>query len=448
MKPHMRSRISRGTVAVLVSLSALACSDDPDDIPSAPHPMIVIDISGLRPDRLGLYEPGRDTSPHLDALSKSSFVFDWAFGQAPVVTAALASIHTGRYPSSHGLVQVGGSLADDVPTLAEVLQKSGIETAAFVDGGYLAPGFGFDRGFDLYDDSGAKGLSEVVPKAIDWLESRRDRSFFLFVQGSDLYPPFGPSPTPPDLGPPPEGYEPTPFYLETLRAEVEEGADPERLEAALAYSQQLYDAEVRAADGWVGKLLDTIDEHFGDRATVAVISDHGEGLGQTTAAGSMAAAQTRIPLTLHASGTLSPRRISDPVEAIDLVPTLLELAGIEEPAGLDGSSLVPLLRQDSRPLYLAISESAGEGIQQAIALAGYRLVLDRETDEAHLFHLAEDPLEQVDIAALEPEKLDVLRRRLDDWQAVFGGRLGDDGAEISEEDRERLEQLKNLGYVQ
>jgi arylsulfatase A-like enzyme len=136
-------------------------------------------------------------------------------------------------------------------------------------------------------------------------------------------------------------------------------------------------------------------------------------------------------------------RITD---LVDLAPTLLDLVGLEADSAMQGESLVAILDQRGRPPYLAFTDSMEPDGGLAVAMAGYRLVLRRGEDRAELYRLADDPLELADLSAAEPEKVAVLRRRLEEWQrGVLGLGAGADGESAGDE---MLEQLRNLGYIQ
>jgi arylsulfatase A-like enzyme len=391
--------------------------------------MILIDIGTLRADHLGCYGYERETSPSIDALAAESVVFEWCFSQAPNTAPSQASIMTGLYPGSHGLVSEQARLPERVTTLAEVLADHGYATAAFVDGGYLSKDFGLDQGFQRYSNRRGEGLDGIAPRAIDWLRQHADENFLLLVHTYDTHAPYMPPASHRGL------------FLEEL-------APPSEDEGSWR-SQALYDAEIRHVDDWIGTLMAEIRELGLDRrATIALVSDHGEEFMEHGAVGhdKLYGTVTRVPLMIRLPGGAHAGTVPQIVETIDLMPTLLELAGAPAPPGLQGASLLPLIRGEGRPPYTAFGESAFFGGRVYAALGGYRLLADREGGRAELYHFLEDPLELRDLAAEEPERVEVLRRRLATWrEAVARSAAGEEQAPVEDE---TLEQLRSLGYVQ
>jgi hypothetical protein len=104
------------------------------------------------------------------------------------------------------------------------------------------------------------------------------------------------------------------------------------------------------------------------------------------------------------------------------------------------------MRGEGKPPYLAFGESASDGGRKYVAMGGYRLIVHSETGQAELFAFETDPLEQDDLAAAEPQRVEALLQRLEEWEeSVAGAVLGQEEAPM---DEDTLEQLRSLGYVQ
>jgi arylsulfatase A-like enzyme len=399
-------------------------STDENVLPSEPHAIIIFDICTLRADHLGCYGYGRDTSPNVDALADESVMFEWAFSQAPNTAPSQASIFTGLYPGTHGMVSDVARMPEEATTLAEALSAQGYVTAAFVDGGYLSEEFGLDQGFQHYDNNRGAGLAGIGPKVIDWLEEHASKDFLLLVHTYDAHMPYSPPDSHHDL------------FLEG----VEDGFERD---------MALYDAEIRYVDDWIGKIRTKIrDLGLDERATVVLVSDHGEEFMEhgTVLHDTLYSTVTRVPMMVRLPGGRNAGVISSIVETIDLMPTLLELSGTPQPAGIQGNSLSPLIRGEGQPPYLAFGESTFFGGQQFVAMGGYRMILTADGDRAELYNLLADPLELEDLSAAEPERVEVLRRKLDSWdELVSRSALGQETAPL---DDDTLEQLRSLGYVQ
>jgi arylsulfatase A-like enzyme len=443
-------------LACLLATLAVACGGPaPSEIPAAPHPIIIIDIESLRADHLGCYGYDRPTSPNLDALAAESVRFEWALSQAPYTAPSQASILSGLYPSTHGMVDETTRLPDGITTLAEALSEHGYITSAFVDGGYMSETFGISQGFDEWDDSRGGGVAEIGPKALEWLRENAEESFLLLVHTYDPHIPLAPPADYRDmlaagLEPETAGFEANLKQMTAARSRLLE--DPPQPMAAgdLAYAKALYDAEIRHVDAWIGELLAEVRKlNLDSTATIVIISDHGEEFQEhgDLLHERLYTTVTRVPMMIRLPNGHKAGVIPQLVETIDLMPTLLELAGAPLPFGVQGESLLPMIRGESRLPYVAFGESTFFGEQRYVALADFRLIFTKEDEATELYNLAADPLELEDLAAAEPDLVKALRQRLDSWEEMVVA-AAVDGSQNADIDLETLERLKGLGYVQ
>lgn len=364
---------------------------------AGPPDIILISIDTLRPDHLGTYGYGRDTSPVLDSLAARGATFENAFAQSSWTLPSHVSLMTSTYPAVHQVDTERRSLPESIPTLAESLQAHGYETTGFVSWIYLAAKFGFARGFDRYDelvpprelqDSSSKHsvrAAGIVDSVLVWAreshasrlplhdpvdrdgsatrdgasgqrnDTRRAdsassrRPFFLFVHFFDPHmdydPPladarhFDPSIESTDAG----SYDALKPYIAGISANV-----PPIPKDVIRRAIDLYDAEIRYTDRELGRLFDGLSElGMLDRAVIVVTSDHGEEFGEH---GSMEGHQwtlydevLHVPLLVVAPGVGPGSRIPQIVESIDIAPTLLRWAGIDAPPSYQGRPLHALL---------------------------------------------------------------------------------------------------------
>lgn len=333
----------RHTLAAPLLLSLLAtqigCGDSPGEnaaVAERPLPspvrlaesapadsVILITIDTLRADSVGFAGNERVETPVMDRLAATGRVFSEAHAHSVMTLPSHTNILTGLLPYHHGVRDNGGFvLAEEVPTLAAMLRERGFATAAIVSAFPLDARFGLDRGFDLYDDaipgSGADPFAvtertggQAVERALAWWREHAAERRFLWVH---LFEPHAP-------------YEPPPPF-------------------SARYPQQPYLGEVAAVDAFLEPLLGPLLAAGPAAGPLVVLtSDHGEGLGDHGEAthGIFAYESTlRIPLVLWGPG-IPPGRDERPARHVDIVPTVLQAAGVGvEPtaeAALDGVSL-------------------------------------------------------------------------------------------------------------
>ncbi len=328
--------------------------------PAPPPPnilLLVVDTlnrSALRP-----YEPSAPLLPALETLAGRSVRFDGAVSTASWTLPAQASILTGLYPDRHGATDGRVGIARAAPRLAGLLRQRGYQTVGFTDGGWLGPRFGFAEGFDRYDTRAAGPALAALPlprdgaanaprghalfdRALAYLDARpRDAPpFFLFLQTFSVHDYFGAHP-----------------WATRRLAEAEERSAGEYLGClkgelscsapVFARLEKLYRAELAHFDLALDRLLDRLEElGLSEETVVMLLSDHGEGFdvarGRIHHGGRLHADLVRVPLLLRIPGRPA-GVVTAPVSLVDVMPTLLELAGAAVPEGLDGRSLLPLL---------------------------------------------------------------------------------------------------------
>ena len=167
----------------------------PDRRPS----VLLITIDTLRADHLGCYGYARPTSPHIDRLASEGALFERVITSLPRTTQSIASILTGRFPKGHGARGLFSTLSRANVTLAEILQREGYATGAFLSNLFLAPGKGFEQGFEVYSNAPRRydgdSAPEVTEGALAWLRALpKEKPFFLWVHYLDPHWTYAPSP--------------------------------------------------------------------------------------------------------------------------------------------------------------------------------------------------------------------------------------------------------------
>ena len=202
------ARAPSSVLAGLISMAALgACSAT-----TSPN-IVLITIDTLRADHCSVYGYGLGTTPRLGKLAREGARVETAYVPMPSTGPAHASLFTSRYPLAHRVLKNGHVLDDEYPVLAEMLERAGYRTAAFVSSFVLDDRFGFGQGFDSYDDDfrGANGsyknmqhwegievpgefdrrANETTDRAISWLRKNGRRGgFFLWLHYMDPHEPY------------------------------------------------------------------------------------------------------------------------------------------------------------------------------------------------------------------------------------------------------------------
>jgi choline-sulfatase len=341
-----------------------------------------------RADQVGYASGGHFETPNLDALAGRGVVFDVACSASTVCVPSRNALLTGVQPHRLPTQENGIALREGCWTVAHALRRAGYRTA-LVGKMHFTPvhaAHGFDhlrlaehlegQGFgplshergDTTDDyrpwlaaHGADDPDHAHPTP--WVEREAarvlaerdpDRPLFLVVSFPHPHAPYDPPPPydtmydPADSRLPATGYDaneglPLVQQLATAASTTrDEAADPDAVRRFLATVRGL----VRQIDDSVGRLLDRIDL---DRTVVAFTADHGDFAGHR---GLMRKNPwmpfedlVRVPMVVAGHGVAGGRHVTTPVQSFDLAPTLLDLAGVDVPAGadLDGRSLRPVL---------------------------------------------------------------------------------------------------------
>ena len=457
------ARLRSCLAATLLLGMAGACGEVEPPPPHHPDVLLVV-VDTLRADRLGCYGYERPTSPVIDALAERGAVFTRASAQCPWTLPSMASMVTGRYPTAH---QERPDPA--VATIAECFKSAGYRTVGVTTNSLLDPGMGFERGFDVYvpraNEQGerrkpghfeamASWVDEAIVEAVEPGPDGERPPLFLYLQPSDPHAPYQTRRAyrrslPPETVPPilPEGWQQE--QLAALGPPAPEG-DPGWAAALgeLVGERNAYDHEVLFTDQALGKLLQRLAQlGVGDDLVVAIVSDHGEGLWEHVLNApeeqlremppkafffqshgyDLSEQALRTPFILSGPGIPAGLEIDEPVENVDLLPTLIELCGLERPGELHGVDLGPLMRGE-------VTEEEWRTETYAYVLhevavrdeeAGLKLVLptpygeDRGLDEPLLFDLTADPLERVNVFAERPEDARRLTERVIGYWARY-----------------------------
>lgn len=377
------------SIGVAVCLALMACSKPGrQEALCEDCNVVLISMDTVRADRLGAYGYGLPTSPNVDRLAASAFVFENAISQSAWTLPGHGAMMTGLYPSRLGVTGYPAKRGlPKVRVLAEEFRRAGYATGAFTGGGFVAAHFGFNRGFDVYSSDGRR-FEHNIDEALSWLHQNKERRFFLFLHGYDAHRPYFSSPE-----------DKQAMGLKGVRSADQRKfctkgnrERPDDIDMISRY----YDAAIRHGDATVGRFLDELETlGLAGRTVVLVTSDHGEEFyehGNCDHVRFLYREIVGVPYILYVPALASePRRVDDVVPAsISVARTLLEVAGIW--SDLPGVSLVPILRGEPSPVRTAFSETdsipgsnGSRGATIAMTNAKHRLIsyTDEGTDEGY-----------------------------------------------------------------
>ena len=417
--PLLFSVVARG--AALLALGAVGCAPR-----EPPAPIVLVSIDTLRADRLPVYGHRAGSTPAIDALARDAVRFENAYAHYPLTLPSHLTMLTGLLPPRHGVRDNVGYVFDGAAhgTLQTLLADDGYATAGFVSSFVLRAETGVAKGFTTYDDppppkrgapldAAQRPGAATVDRAVAWLTERKriapGAPYFLFVH---LYEPHAPY------------------------------APPEPWRSRFA---DAYDGEVAAADAAVGRLIEAL-RTAGDyeRATIALVSDHGEGLGEhgEHQHGVFLYRSTlRVPLLLKLPRRARAGEVATaPVGLVDLLPTLARLAGARMPDGLDGRDLLAPVRDGgARSLYAETYYPRlhfGWSDLQAMIEPRWYLVRGPQPE---LFDVAADPAQTRNVLADERRESARLRAEIDKINRPL--------AAPAAVDEETARKLAALGYL-
>lgn len=476
--------------------------------------VIFIVIDALRAQNLGCYGYDKQTSPTIDKLAREGVLFENAYCCAPYTYPSITSILSGKYPLTHGIIgQEFKAVGPEHGTvfLPEILASKGYTTLA-IDwlGGWFKSGFhyysglrGVARNRHLYKIYRLLWRFVVRPLhanlSINWAnffyqhkihagiineqvksltKKVLDRRFFFFIHYWDTHIPYIP---------------PVSYVNRFIENEYGKDKSIEEVVSRLKPKQKWYvkkrlafgvetinetvaryDAAISYVDDKIGSLMNFLeDEGVLDETLIIITSDHGESLTEHdiyfTHHG-LYEATTHVPLIFYQPSCLPKNlRISSLIQHVDIVPTLLDILGIEySKLNVDGKSALKLMHNESDKIREAILlEEANIERKRAIRTEKYKYIhaltkegaVCKECDRIHggieeLYDLKNDPEENSNIVAEQPEVAQKLRKNLDSWvkqlqhkkTRTIAHEKGTQNYYTKEEEKLIAEKLKELGY--
>jgi arylsulfatase A-like enzyme len=397
-KPKKRPIRIRAAASTVAPASPAASAEPASE---AKFDVILVTLDTVRADHLGTYGYKRKTSPNLDAFARDAAVFERAYAAGPETRTALAPLVTGK-PLVGSLrdTREWPTLLSANETLAERLRAAGYATGAVSSFQWVSNERGFAQGFDVFDEApfrrvhperevtGAHAVAQAIA-AHDKLASG-DKPVFLWVHLFDAHEQY-------------RGHDEFRFGAEHV---------------------DLYDSEIAYVDRELQRLLAHVQASARMSRTAWILhGSHGEAFGEHGFRGhppKMYEEVIRVPLIVRLPGATGRRIETPPVSVLDVVPTILDLAGLA-PGDSAGRSLRSLAQGTSATIpardgvVVAFAGVVGKPEGYAWIEGGMKLTLLLRPggERTSLFDLRTDPAEKTDLRAERPEEETRLRRALD-----------------------------------
>lgn len=432
--------------------------------------VLLITLDTLRADYLGCYGNERIKTPTLDAFAAESVLFEWAIAQAPTTTPSHCSIMTGVYPPEHD-ANNGRPMREGFPTIASVLSANGYETIAFTSATTTRSiNSGLNRGFGDYVDSLVPwstlfsrdefqnllffylaGLAQrsqipgevVTHRALHWLDTRKDRPFFVWLHYFDPHDPYD-----------------APGAFKNMYAGSIDDDKP------MSESRERYMGEISYTDEQLKHVFAALRERgLWDKTIVVIAADHGEAFGEQhweyTEQGHgrhLYDTTQHVPLIIKPAGAATiGHRVEEQVELVDILPTVLDLLGIPPLGGIRGRSLASAMTGDhdqeiDRPAHSfnivsAIDVDAPDSGEQyfqqgSIRTPSWKYINVPAHGQTELYDLKRDPAERFNRVDVYPDMCERNHEKLMEY--IRDGEKESYSQEIAPS---LVRQLRNLGYL-
>jgi len=414
--------------------------------------IIIISLDEVRPDHLSCYGYKRIETPAIDRVAKEGVRFETCISSSDFTPVAMGSALTGKYPNKHGMRDAYSYITG--PLIAEILKKHGYNTSGFTGNGLTITKSGFAQGFDIFKEPTKEtytiefqyqGRKETVGGGYFWVDD-----FFEWFKDNHQ----------------------EPFFIWGHLLETHEGFESWLLKQGLIKEGELSDssycdAKIKMADEkLVARLLDALDKSgLSENTTLVVMSDHGADLGAHPADPvtwrsyeitypqhtTMYDCDLRVAMIIKGEGLPEGKVVKGMVRSIDLVPTLLDLAGFStEEYDFDGLSLLPVIEKgkaEGREVYSEdLFEARGKGALQSIRTDTSKFIRNLTLGTEEYYDLPKDPEEQNNIKdTVDKDTLISLRKKLNAFLETRVSKV----KEMSGKEKEEIDsRLRGLGYIE
>ncbi len=371
----------------------------------------------LRADKVRAYNPKTNVmTPNYDAFAKDATRFAWAQVPGTWSLPSQASMLTGVYPSVHKATEHESKINTQIPIAPELLKKGGFRTALFSSNGYVSSKWGFGRGFDenvnFIRENLPNGADNLWATAKKWIIPGKAKPQFVYLAVIEPHVIYNPKkeflqkywdkpyngPIKPVL---------TGIQLGKIKQGTLKVNDTDK-----AYLEALHNAEITQSDAAFGVFLQDLKAAgLYDTSAIIVISDHGDEFWDHGDVGHAQAPHqelVHVPFIVRAPGLLPTGRVVDTdVEAMDLAPTVLDLAGLPVPESMQGYSVLPVAL-DEIAHSPAASLTQNGTMSRGMKSGRYRMI-HSGVGRIELFDQIEDPREHNDVVSKRPIALRQMR---------------------------------------
>lgn len=471
--------------------SAPGLEKAPGPAPDDAEYVFVIMVDTFRADHVHSYGYSRETTPHIDKLASQGILFENAFSQCSTTDTSVASFFTGLYPKSHKMIGKSDWLWENM--LVDNFRKAGYSTGGFSANSLVSSKFHFNNGFDNFKEIFWGRSTVLFNEAERWFEKARTGNDKIFtyihlIDPHDLYYAPGQFMDYFAKGQPiamtayglsklvEEGFETVAESHEECDFDpnVENWNNPEKLINCLHNINNIknlsmrdiqnmvarYDGEIRYVDEEIGRFVSYLERKgVLSKSTIIVMSDHGESFlehNQVKHGRVLYDNETHVPLVIwRGKNNWGGKREAEPVENIDIMPTLMGMLGIEPPKGIHGRNLFGEAPPPQDQTF-ALSWNSQDYIKDiplymmSVRQPPFKYIVTRtrKTDEFYreeFYHIGTDPGELIDVSADYPQDFTRMKESLEWWNKstdITPKRKVDESI-----DPEKMKRLKDLGYV-
>ncbi len=409
------------TVTDLTLASSVAINNS--DVVQPPNFLVIV-IDTLRSDHMSCYGYNKNTTPNIDKLVRHGCIFTNCYSTSSWTLPACTSLMTGLYTQTHKTNKWDSSIPKWAPFLPRILAAHGYYCSGVSSNPFLSEKYGFASGFHKFDEetviAAAKWsfpLAESKHKAIvlastgatatrttmQLLNNRpHDKPFFIFIHYMDCHADYVP--------PPPFDTKFNPDYSGDITGHVQsQRFSTDISQRDLRHVKSLYDGEIAYTDFQVAQLLEHLNAlNLENNTCVVLTADHGEEFlehGNWGHGYNLFNECLRIPLIIRWPGKIKPgTTINIPVSIIDIMPTILDAAGLNTPQFCPGTNLITILEDDCKDTRRSLLAQTALGNPLTALITQNLKLITRTPDNTHItdpaktmvFDLKKNPKELFD----------------------------------------------------